>query len=101
MVRAINQHDKKWSILPEPVEANWTPYLILYAAGIVDNTDTSGVGSNVQPLNDLCQENFYLLKLWGTNAPAAVHDEHDVCGTSFAQPCRYTWRDTVEIIVYS
>lgn len=79
----------------------WAPYLVLDAAGIVYNTDASGIGSDIQPLNDLCQENLYLLKFWGTNAPAAVDDEHDVCGTSFAQACRYTRRDTVEIIVYS
>lgn len=73
------------------MNSSWDSYLILDTAGVVDNSDTSGVGSNIQPLNDLCQEDLNLLKLRRANATAAVDDEHDVCGTSFAQTCRYTW----------
>lgn len=69
------------------------PNLILNAAGIVDNSHTSGAGSNIQPLNDFCQEDFNLLKLWGANTATAVDDEHEVGGTGFAQTCRYTWRE--------
>lgn len=81
------------------MNSSWDSYLILDTAGVVDNSDTSGVGSNIQPLNDLCQEDLYLLKLRRANATAAVDDEHDVCGTSFAQTCRYTWRHRKDIIM--
>lgn len=39
------------------------PYLIFDTTGVIDDTDTSGIGSNIQPLDDLCQEDFDLLKL--------------------------------------
>lgn len=37
-------------------------YLVFDTAGVVDDSDTSGVGSHVQPLDDLGQEDFDLLK---------------------------------------
>lgn len=37
-------------------------YLIFDTTGVIDDTDTSGIGSHVQPLDDLRQEDFYLLK---------------------------------------
>lgn len=45
-----------------PQRANAKLYLIFDAAGVVDHTDTSGVGSHVQPLDDLGQEDFDLLE---------------------------------------
>lgn len=39
------------------------PYLVLDTAGVVDNTHTGGVGSNIQPPDDLSQEYFNLLEL--------------------------------------
>lgn len=37
-------------------------YLVFDTTGVIDNTDASGIGSNIQPLDDLCQEDFDLLK---------------------------------------
>lgn len=77
------------------------PYLVLDAAGVVDNADTRGVESDVQPLNDFCEEDLHLLKLWRANAPTAVDDEHNVCGASFAQAHRYMRRERKNIVMYS
>lgn len=78
-IKAFQQPWQTWSILP---------HLVLHTTGIVDHSHTGGVGSNIQPLDDFSQEDLDLLKLWGTNTPTAVDDEHQVCGTGFAQTCR-------------
>lgn len=61
------------------------PYLVFDAAGVIDDADAGGVGSHVQPLDDLGQEDLYLLELRRTDAAAAVDDEDDVGGTGFTQ----------------
>jgi len=48
---------------PALVMASGAPYLVLDAAGIVDDSHAGGVGSHVQPLDDLSQEDLDLLKL--------------------------------------
>lgn len=83
------------------MKTSWAPYFILDVACVVDNTHTGGVGSNIQSLNDLSQEDLDLLKLWRANAPTAIDDEHNVRGTGFAQTCRCTLSDRKEIIMYS
>lgn len=45
------------------VKASRTPNLALDAAGVVDNSHTGGVGSNIKTLDDLSQEDLDLLKL--------------------------------------
>lgn len=37
-------------------------YLVFDTTGVVDDTHSSGIGPHVQPLDDLGQEDFYLLK---------------------------------------
>lgn len=83
------------------MKASWALYLILDSAGVVDYSHTGGIGSNIQPLDDFGEEDLDLLKFWRADAPTAVDDEHNVCGASFAQTCRCTWRDRKEIIMYS
>ena len=92
---------KKLSTLPCAREASWAPYLILDTASVVNDTDTCGIGSDIQRLDNLCQEHLYLLKFWRTNTSAAVNDEHDVCGTGLTQPSGCTCRDRKDVIMYS
>lgn len=63
-------------------------HLVLDAAGVVDHAHPGGVGSHVQALDDLGQEDLDLLELGGTDAAAAVDDEDDVGGPGFAQARR-------------
>lgn len=44
------------------MQETFQSYLIFDATGVIDDTDTSSVGSHIQPLDDLGQEDFYLLK---------------------------------------
>lgn len=69
------------------------PYLVFDTTGVIDDAHTGGVGSHVQPFDDLRQEDFDLLKFRRTDAPAAVDDEDDVRGTGFTQSCSCTKKD--------
>lgn len=75
---------------PEAAVPHQPPlYLVLDAAGVVDHAHAGGVGSHVQTLDDLGQEDLHLLELCGPDAAAAVDDEDDVGGPGFAQARRW------------
>lgn len=76
-------------------------YLVLDTTRVVDNSDTGGIGSNVQALDDFGQKNLDLFKLWGANAATAVNDENQIRGASFAQTCRCKERTGIILLIVS